>query len=232
MRKTLKKPAAVLSAVLASVLLLTALGGCGRRGAAPEPAEPAAEDKPADQAVTAELPSAETAPGRQDGERFEEVIILEGMEETVRYEHVRNAALGFEIDYDYESFLRRSEPDRECFISVYDIPENPENYLELTFRPEDAETVSASVSEVLSEDYDLIRETYLLDHAGSCIRIDASCAKGNGGTPDLLQMVYIIPADGGSIIGTAHYSFESAEGFGRRFAYIMNTLTVIERTGV
>ena len=55
---------------------------------------------------------------------------------------------------------------------------------------------------------------------------------GYGGTPDLLQMVYIIPADGGSIIGTAHYSFESAEGFGRRFAYIMNTLTVIERTGV
>ena len=232
MRKTLKKPAAVLSAVLASVLLLTALGGCGRRGAAPEPAEPAAEDEPVSPAVTAELPAAESAPGRQDGERFEEVIILEGMEETVRYEHVRNAALGFEIDYDYESFLRRSEPDRECFISVYDIPENPENYLELTFRPEDAETVSASVSEVLSEDYDLIRETYLLDRAGSCIRIDASCAKGNGGTPDLLQMVYIIPADGGSIIGTAHYSFESAEGFGRRFAYIMNTLTVIERTGV
>ncbi len=58
------------------------------------------------------------------------------MEETVRYEHVRNTALGFEMDYDFESFVRRSEPDRECFISVYDDPEAPENYLEVTFSAE------------------------------------------------------------------------------------------------
>ena len=65
MRKTLKKPAAVLFAVLASVLLLTALGGCGRRGAAPEPAEPAAEDEPVSPAVTAEASSARhTIPSR------------------------------------------------------------------------------------------------------------------------------------------------------------------------
>ena len=40
-------------------------------------------------------------------------------------------------------------------------------------------------------------------------------------------MVYIIPAPDGCRVATAHYSFESAEGFGRRFSYIVNTLTII-----
>ena len=49
--------------------------------------------------------------------------------------------------------------------------------------------------------------------------------------PDLLQMVYIIPAPDGCRVATAHYSIESAEGFGRRFSYILNTLVVIDRNG-
>ena len=172
---------------------------------------------------------AEETAGRQDGERFEEIIALEGMEETVRYEHVRNNVIGIEIDYDYESFVRLCEPDRECFVSVYDDPENPLNYLEVTCSPEDPDTVLASISETLSNDYDIIVESIMLEGAGSCIQIDASNAKGNKGTPDLLQMVYIIPAPDGSRIAAAHYSFESAEGFGRRFSCIVNTLAVIER---
>ena len=65
------------------------------------------------------------------GERFEETIILEGMEEKVKYEHVRNDTIGFEIDFDYESFIRQSEQNKEKFISIYDDLKNPENYLRL-----------------------------------------------------------------------------------------------------
>ena len=110
--------------VLAILLLMTALGGCGKRPAAPEasapaastepvvepaPAAPAASPEPAGPAEATEAPAAQTQTGRRDGERFEDVIILEGMEEPVRYEHIRNDALGFEMDYDYENFVRHSE---------------------------------------------------------------------------------------------------------------------------
>ena len=181
--------------------------------AAPEqPAEPAAESE------------------RQDGERFETVILLEGMEETVQYEHVRNDALGYALDYDYESFVRQSQADRERFVSIWDRPEQPENYLEVTSSAQDAETVAASVRAALSQEYELLEGTRELEHAGSCIRIEASVLK-SGGMADLLQTVYIIPASDGCRVAAAHYSFEAAEGFGRRFSYIINTLTVIDRSG-
>ena len=171
-------------------------------------------------------------PGRQDGERFEEVIILEGMEETVRYEHIRNNAIGFEMDYDYELFERRSEADRECFVSCWDDPENPENYLEVRYNPNDADTVAAFVSQVLSNDYDINRDdSFMLERAGKCIRIDASADIGGLTMPDLLQMVYIIPASDGCRVATAHYSIESAEGFGRRFHYFMDTFSAIDSPG-
>ena len=176
-------------------------------------------------------PPATAAPiKRQDGDRFEAVIMIEGLEETVRYEHVRNDRLGFEIDYEYDWFVRESESVCERFVSMYDDADEPQNYLELSFNAEDADTVAASVCASLSDDYDVIREPYTLERAGSCIRIDASSTKGNGGTPDLLQMVYIIPASDGCLIASAHYSFESAEGFGRRISYMMDTLEVISRT--
>ena len=176
---------------------------------------------------TAVTPRAE--PERRDGERFEAVIILEGMEETVQYEHVRNDALGFEMDYDYELFVRRSEADRECFVSFWDDPDNPENYLEVTRSSQDAETVAASVSETLSAEYEIRRyDLFPLDRSGSCIRIDASADIGGKTMPAQLQMVYIIPAADGCLIATAHYAIEGAEGFGRRFAYMMHTITVID----
>ena len=168
---------------------------------------------------------------RQDGERFEDQIIIEGMEETVKLEHIRNDKVGFEMDYDYEKFDRQRESNRERFVSRYDKAEDPQNYLEVTSSSESADTVSASVSEELSKDYDIIKESYMLDRAGSCIRIDASEAKGNQGTPELLQMVYIIPAEDGCRIATAHYSFESAEGFGKRFSCFVNSLSVLAGKG-
>ncbi|MBP5222550.1 MAG: hypothetical protein J6Z35_05260, partial [Lachnospiraceae bacterium] len=98
----------------------------------------------------------------------------------------------------------------------------------VTCRAEDADTAAASISEALSKEYDIIKESQVLDHAGSCIHIDASCAKGGKGTPDLLQAVYIIPAADGCRVATVHYTFEAAEGVGSRIRYIMNTLAVIE----
>ena len=167
--------------------------------------------------------------GRKDGERFEDTIILEGMEEPVRYEHVINKELGFEIDYDYESFERRSGSDSELFISIYDDMENPENYLEVTCSTDDADTAAAAIGEELSKEYTIRKSPYPLENSGDCIRIDASETKEGGYMPDKLQMVYIIPAGDGCRIATAHYAIEASEGLGRRFAYIMNTLVVIEK---
>ncbi len=165
--------------------------------------------------------------GRQDGNRCEDVIMLEGMEETIQYERIRNENIGFEMAYDYERFSRYSASDRECFISRYDDPNDPVNYLEVTRSAEDAETTAAAVGEALSGDYDIIVESFALDGAGECIRIDASAARDGSGTPDLLQVAYIIPAGDGSIIATSHYSFESAEGFGVRFQNMIQTIAAI-----
>ena len=227
----------LLTVFLALALVLT---GCGRTRPA-ESAAPAAEPQ-----VTAEVPTpaedagqtaviehAEPAvpAGRQDGERFEETIILEGMEETVRYEHVRNDSVGIEMDYDYESLVRRSDAGRERFISIYDNQENPENYLEVTFRSVSADAAAAFVRELLSRRYDLLESTRELERAGSCLTIEASELKGTGRMADQLQTVYIIPAADGCRIATAHCSIESAEGFGRRFSYLVNTLAVVEHGG-
>ena len=42
-------------------------------------------------------------------------------------------------------------------------------------------------------------------------------------------MVYVIPAADGCLVATAHYTIESAEGFGRRFNYLMNTFEASDR---
>ena len=221
------------AAALVLALLMTMLSGCAGSAAVPKPSEAPVAVEPAGPAEPAE--AAETqpaAPVRQDGERFEDIIILEGMEETVQYEHVRSDRLGFEMDYDYENFVRRSEGDRECFVSNYDDPENPEYYLEVTCNPQDAETVAAAIGAVLSLDYEIGRtDTFQLERAGGCIRIDASEGKGHTGTPDQLQMVYIIPADDGCRVAVAHYAWESAEGFGRRFHYMMDSFSILAAQG-
>ena len=171
-------------------------------------------------------------PARQDGERFEGVIILEGMEETVRYEHVRSDALGFELDYDYENFVRRSEADREIFVSSWDDPEKPENYLELRYNPQDAGTVAANICALLSGEYEVRRDdAFELEGAGSCIRIYADEVKGGGYMPDQLQTVYVIPAGDGCRIAWERTYIVESEGFGRRFGYMMQTLSVLPAQG-
>jgi len=229
--------------ILLSLLMIT-LTGCAKSEAPAEPDEPVVSAEPDEPVVSAEpagptgsdepiVPDepaeAETASGRRDGERFEAVIMLEGMEEPVNYEHVRNETLGFELDYEYESLERHSEPDRERFISLYDDPEDPWNYLEVRSDTEDADAAAAAVSAALSDDFNAVdTEPWTLDGAGSCIRIDAYDARESFGP---MQTVYVIPAPGGCFIAAAHYTIESAEGYGTRFAYSMNTFSVIDGQG-
>ena len=235
---------AVLLTIVAA--LLFSLAGCadGRTAAVQTPAAETPPDpresieaQPAPD-ETAEVqpepagtptPAPVVAPARQVGERFEDVIIMQGMEETVHYEHIRNEALGIEMDYDYEMFSRESDSGCERFVCVWDDPANIEDYLELTSSPKDADTAAAAIAEELSKDYEVYRDSRELDSAGSCIYLDASAEKGTNRMPEQLQAVYIIPAPDGCRIATAHYSIEAAEGFGRRFSYMMNTLSVMDR---
>ena len=230
----MKKSFLALILSLAMVLTLSACGG-GQPAQIEIPAEePAATEAP-EQAAPAETeapaqePTAAPAPARQDGERFDDILYIEGMEETVHYEHLRNEALGFEMDYDYENFLRQSTADRERFVSVWDNAAEPEYYLDVMHSTDDAETAAAAVSETLSADYTILRETADLERAGTCIRIGASETKEGGYTPEHLQMVYIIPAADGCVIGWVHHGLDSADGFGRRFDAMMQSVSLLDR---
>ena len=193
--------------VVLSFVLALSLAGCGRaREAAPEqpavietPEQPAPAET-AEAAPTPEPTPAATWPVRQDGERFEDSIVVLGMEETVHYEHLRNEALGFEMDYDYESFRRYTDAERERFVSTWDDPGNIEDYMDVTRSAEDAETVAAALTEELSRDFEMT---------------------------DQLQAFYIIPAPDGCRIATTHAFITESEGFFWRFDYMLNTLSVI-----
>ena len=232
----MKKTVITLTSIAA--LMLT-LAGCGKAPAqsetpAPTPTVTAEAPAPVETAVPSAPPAtpAPTAePVRQDGERFETVIMLEGMEETVNYEHIRREDLGFEMDYDYDSFVRSSGPDQERFLSVWDDAGNPENYMELIYRPEDAETVAAFVSEAFSKEYDITTVPRELDHAGVCTQIEASVIKGTNNMADQIQTVYIIPASDGCIVAAVHSFIVESEGFGHRFSYMLDTLKLIDRSG-
>lgn len=225
----------LLIAAIILVFPLMMLSGCGKEDKSNDAAGSAAttEATEATEATkateAAEEPEAKADTGKKDGERFESTIMIEGMEETVKYEHIINEKLGFEMDYDYKLFKRKSKAKRERFVSIYDDPENPENYLDVKCSEDDVDTAVAAISKKLSKDYEIIVESYDLDNAGTCQSIDASEIKGHKGTPDLMQRVFIIPADDGCRIATAHYGFESAEGFGKRFSSMVKTLVVIDR---
>ena len=192
--------------------MLTMLGGCTGHDTSDSHTTEASSDE-----------------GMKDGERFETVILLEGMEETVRYEHVRNETIGFEMDYDYETLERRSGQDYEQFLSRFDDPKKPENYLEVSCRPEDVRTVAAAIRADLQKTYGSVttEEQYTLDRAGSCVQISAVQAKKDKAYQDSMQTVYIIPAANGCLVAAAHYTVESAEGFGARFDSIVNTISVL-----
>lgn len=241
--KMLKKSITVLVSVSMAAALIT---GCNKKAeVTSEPASVAVIDitpgadisgmQETSETVSEAVPETalETAPekasesGREDGERFEDTIILEGMEETVKYEHVKNAAIGFAMDYDYESFTRQSG-DTEKFISVYDDAAKPENYLEIKASSDDADTALAAIADELSGEYEVETIDVTLDKAGNCRKIDASVIKGTNNMADQLQVVYVIPAANGSIIATEHFAIEASEGFGRRFNYMLQTLEVLK----
>lgn len=163
----------------------------------------------------------------QPGEHFEGTVTLEGTEQTVHYEAIRNDALGFEMGYDYENFVRHSEADCERFISAWDNPDNPEIYLEITHSSDDAETTAASIAETLSAQYNVSRWEYTLDRAGDCIDLRGEVDKEGQMSIWELQMVYIIPADNGCFVAWGHYTQESAEGCGARFRGMMHTFAVL-----
>ena len=105
MRKQFKKLITVLSVVLAVALLLTVFSACGKKAESDQagsasttesatPAPTATPTPSVSPTPTAEPSSASpAAAGRKDGERFESVITIEGMEETVHYEHIRNESI-------------------------------------------------------------------------------------------------------------------------------------------
>lgn len=219
----MKKTAITLAFFTALTLFLS---GCGKLPA-DRPAATAEIPAPAQSIAPAASPESESAPARRDGERFESVIWLEGMEETVQYEHIRNEALGFAMDYDYETFRRHTDEDSERFVSVWDDLLRPENYLELRSDTRDAEEVSDAVSAELSGEFDLIRSERDLERAGRCIRIEASVIKGTNQMAQQLQAVYIIPAPDGCRVATAHCFAAESEGFFRRFEYMLHTLEVL-----
>ena len=223
-------------ALLLSLAMVLSLSACGGQPAqietpADQPAATEAPEQaaPAETEAPAQEPAAVPEPSRQDGERFDDVLSIEGMEETVHYEHLRNEALGFEMDYDYENFLRQSAADRERFVSVWDNAEDPENYLDVMHSTDDAETAAAAVSETLSQDYTINRASVELVRVGTCIRIGASETKEGSYTPEHLQMVYIVPASDGCVIGWVHHGLDSADGFGRRFDAMMQSLSLLDR---
>ena len=214
--------------VLASTLAFTVLAACGKQDeATTEPASIFESIDSTENTSSADDQQTQETSTRQDGERFEDTIILEGMEETVKYEHAINEVVGFEIDYDYESFTRLSGDEQETFVSVYDDVDKPENYLDVLYIPGDVEDTTGAIAGDLASNYEIVMDTRELDYVGSVTHIDASEVKGGGNTPDVLQSVYIIPTGDGCIVATAVYSFEAAEGFGRRFSYMMDTFRLI-----
>lgn len=223
----------IIPMILCAAVLMTACGAEKNADSAspsgPAETETSALQEESGQSAEGTTTEGSSASTRKDGERFEDVIMLEGMEETVRYEHAVNEEIGFEMDFDYESLKREREDDRERFVSIYDDNSNPDNYLEVTYRPESSREVVDSVRGELSKEYDIITDTIELAHAGSCTTIDASADVSGTVMPDRLQKVYIIPAGEGTVVATAHYSSEAAEGFGHRFGYMVNTLAVIDR---
>ena len=171
--------------------------------------------------------AAESDLALRPGEHFEGTVPLEGTEQTVHYEAIRNDALGFEMGYDYENFVRHSEADCETFISAWDNPDNPEIYLEITHSADDAETTAASIAETLSMQYNVSRWEYTLDRAGDCIDLRGELDKEGQMSIRERQMVYIIPADDGCFVAWGHYTQESAEGCGARFRGMMHTFAVL-----
>ena len=73
-------------------------------------AEPASTAEPVNSDEPAELPDIDPNIERKNGEHFEGIVIIEGMEEAVQFEHIRNDTIGIELDYEYELFDLNDTP--------------------------------------------------------------------------------------------------------------------------
>lgn len=222
----------LISISLALILTIAALTGCVKTGNTEKPSEevkPSDNTEPVENAnpnYTAE-PKPETDTGMKDGERFEAMILLEGSEEKVGYEHAISKNVGFEMDFEYDSLTRESESDRERFISVFETDDDAWNYLDVTSSTESADSAADALAASLSKDFDSVeKESLTLDNAGECVYITAYGAKDGSGR---MQTVYVVPASDGCRVAEAHYTIESADGFGARFGYMMNTFSPIAK---
>ena len=81
----------------------------------------------------------------------------------------------------------------------------------------------------LSQDYDIRQEYRELERAGQCIHIAAEVIKGTDQMSEHLQYVYVIPAPDSCRVVTEHCFAVDCEGLLRRFSYMLNTLSVVDR---
>ena len=216
----------ILTALLMAALAMTITGCKKNTTTETASAEPVVIDinGGTSDVATADPVGGESKTGRADGERFDGTIMLEGMEETVHYEHVVNNDLGFEMDYEYEELNRKTLADREIFTSVYDDENDPSNYLEVSHSDLPVDTVITNLRIELSQTADIETETRTLENAGEVTYIEASSKDGN--MLNQIQSVYVVPAGNGTIVARCHFSIEAAEGFGGRFRQMLNTLVV------
>ena len=216
----------ILTALLMAALVITITGCKKNTTTETASAEPVVIDinGGTSDVASADPVGGESKTGRADGERFDGTIMLEGMEETVHYEHIVNNDLGFEMDYEYEDLNRKTLADREIFISVYDDENDPSNYLEVSQSDLPVDTVITNLRIELSQKADIETETRTLENAGEVTYIEASSKDGN--MLNQIQSVYVIPAGNGTIVARCHFSIEAAEGFGGRFRQMLNTLVV------
>ena len=221
------------SAAIALALTTMLLGGCGKTNPNAAPTEAAASPAPAAvteaAAPTAEASAAPVKPARQVGERFEASFTFQGVEQPVRYEHIRSDAVGFEMDFDYESFKRLSEAERERFVSVWDDPAKPENYIDVSADTGEAALVADAITAQLSGEFDVTSITRELDSGVKAIRLEASVLKGTNLMADNLQSVYVVPASDGCRIAWVHCVAADSEGFSIRVSKMLNTLTAVDR---
>ena len=228
--------------ILAALML--ALAGCGKArpaetavpAAAPQStaeARPTEEPAPVEteepQPAPAEPPAPAPVPARQDGERFEGTFSYQGFEETIHYEHLRREDLGFEMDYDYENFVRQSGEDYERFVHVWDDPADPLNYFEVEADTGNAELVASAINAALSGEFDTTMGYRDMDNGEQCIQIEASVIKGTNQMADQILVKYIIPAPDGCRIATAHYETVDSEGFAKRVFYMVKTIAAFDR---
>lgn len=162
---------------------------------------------------------------RQVGDRYEEVIVFQGVEEKITFERIANETVGFEMDYDCGNFSRKSDENGDVFALNFD----GSYYMEVTSKNETADAIATSISEELSKNYDVYKSETELNFVGNCTMIHADIKTVDQETLDELQTVYIIPAADGCYVATAHYGYDSSDYYGKLFSMMADSFSIIEK---